>query len=335
MTDLPEAFTTRPAARADLNALVDLINACSQALIGRPRVEEADLRNEWNSPTFHLATDTQVVCDPEGQLAGYVEVWDNPPHVKLWIWGRVHPAYQERGIGSYLLEWGEARARQSIPKAPEGARVTVQQEAMSTHRTARRLLKAHGYREVRHFLRMVVELDAPPPDPQFPEGIRVRTFRRDQDLPAVVRADQDAFRDHWGYVARPFEITLANWTQWIDDNPDFDPDLWYLAMDGDEIAGLCLCDRKLVEDPEMGWVSTLCVRRPWRRQGIALALLHHCFGEFYRRGQRRVGLGVDADSLTGATRLYEKAGMHAAREFVTYEKELRSGEDLSTQRLEG
>jgi hypothetical protein len=48
-----------------------------------------------------------------------------------------------------------------------------------------------------------------------------------------------------------------------------------------------------------------------------------------------VGLGVDADSLTGATRLYEKAGMHVVRELATYEKELRAGEELARQSVEG
>ena len=84
----------------------------------------------------------------------------------------------------------------------------------------------------------------------------------------------------------------------------------------------------------MGWVNSLGVRRPWRRRGLALALLRHAFGVFYRRGKTKVGLGVDATSLTGATRLYEKAGMHVQRKSVTYEKVLREGRDLTTQTIE-
>ncbi|MCK4450237.1 MAG: GNAT family N-acetyltransferase [Anaerolineae bacterium] len=102
-------------------------------------------------------------------------------------------------------------------------------------------------------------------------------------------------------------------------------------MDGEEITGMSLCCPKTAEDPGMGWVDSLGVRRPWRRRGLALALLHHSFGEFYRRGKRKVSLEVDAQSLTGATRLYEKAGMHVDRQYVMYEKELRPGRDLSTQ----
>jgi ribosomal protein S18 acetylase RimI-like enzyme len=90
----------------------------------------------------------------------------------------------------------------------------------------------------------------------------------------------------------------------------------------------------LAEGPEKGWVDDLGVRRAWRRRGLALALLQHSFREFYKRGTRKVGLGVDASSLTGATRLYEKAGMHVARQFNSYFKVLRDGEELMTQSLE-
>jgi ribosomal protein S18 acetylase RimI-like enzyme len=143
----------------------------------------------------------------------------------------------------------------------------------------------------------------------------------------------EAFQDSWGYVKRPEEEGFARFEHRVIQDPAFDPTLWYLAMDGEEIAGVAGCDPQTGEDTEMGFVSVLGVRRLWRRRGVGLALLHHAFGEFHRRGKKRVGLGVDADSLTGATRLYERAGMHVARQIVTYEKELRPGEELGRQSL--
>src|SRR5216683_6438886 len=108
---------------------------------------------------------------------------------------------------------------------------------------------------------------------------------------------------------------------------DFDPSLWFLALDGNEIAGASLCTNQ----GDYGWVDTLAVRRPWRRKGLGMALLLHSFAEFYRRSKNKIGLGVDSQNLTGATRLYERAGMHVARIHITYEKELRAGIELSTQ----
>jgi ribosomal protein S18 acetylase RimI-like enzyme len=112
-----------------------------------------------------------------------------------------------------------------------------------------------------------------------------------------------------------------------------DPSLLFLAMDGDEIAGFNLCRPHAFDDPEIGWVGSLGVLRPWRKRGIGLALLRHSFNEFYRRGKRKVGLGVDANNLTGALRLYENAGMRVYRAFDKYEKEMRPGVEASVLTL--
>ncbi|KAA0260059.1 MAG: hypothetical protein EDM79_18925, partial [Chloroflexi bacterium] len=72
---------------------------------------------------------------------------------------------------------------------------------------------------------------------------------------------------------------------------------------------------------------------PWRKHGLGLALLQHSFAEFYKRGKRKAGLGVDAENLTGALRLYEKAGMHVHLAFDTYEKTIREGREISVESL--
>jgi GNAT superfamily N-acetyltransferase len=114
------------------------------------------------------------------------------------------------------------------------------------------------------------------------------------------------------------------------ESSNFRPELTYLAVArGDAIAGAAICHDFM----DIGWVGTLGVRRPWRRSGVGLALLHRAFGDFYDAGRRRVYLGVDAQSLTGATRLYERAGMHPERRHVFYEKVLRDGVDLATRVL--
>ena len=114
----------------------------------------------------------------------------------------------------------------------------------------------------------------------------------------------------------------------------YDPSLWFLALAGDQIAGTCLCSRWAYDDPECGYINILSVSRPWRKKGIAQALLQHAFNTFYARGLRRVGLGVDAENLTGALQLYRKAGMQVLRQFDLYEKEIRTGEEISVQSIE-
>ncbi len=333
---LPEGYTLRPGRMDDLEAAVALFNACSMELIGAEDEKVEDVSNQWQMPGFDLERDARVVLAPHGQIVGWVEVWDPAPHVHLYSWGRVHPDHTRRGIGSCLLRWAEKRAHQSIPKAPEGARVALFNSSISTDSAAQACFRQAGLKLVRHYWRMVIEMadDRPPPAPRWPPGITVCTLRVSRDERAVIQAVREAFKDHWGYEERPFEEEFAQWSHLMDNDEDFDPSLWFLAMDGNEIAGVSLCWPKITEDPGMGWVGTLGVRRPWRRKGLGLALLHHSFGELYRRGQRKVGLGVDAESLTGATHLYEKAGMHVARQYSSYEKELRPGEELGTQTVE-
>lgn len=332
--EFPKGFTVRPASMEDLEAAVALFNTCSMDLIGKEQHEVDETRVEWSTPKFNLEADTRAVLTPDGEIAGYVEVWDiEEPHVRIWSWGRVHPNYRGRGIGTYLLRWAEERARQAVPKAPPGTRIVIRHGVLHQDKLAQELLLQEGFKLTRHFWRMLIEMDEPPPAPKWPEGVTVRTFVPKRDDRATVAAVREAFKDHWGYVESPFEEELRQWRHWINNSEDFNPSLWFLAVDGTEIAGMSLCWPKTPEDPEMGVVDTLGVRRSWRRRGLALALLHHSFGEFYRRGKPRVCLGVDSQSLTGATRLYEKAGMHVDRQHHMYEKELRPGKDLSTQSL--
>jgi GNAT superfamily N-acetyltransferase len=197
---------------------------------------------------------------------------------------------------------------------------------------------ARGYRVMRHYLEMQIDMDGPPPLPVFPAGIVPSSMADlpgtdDERLGAVVDADRDIFRDHWGFVEQPLEQEVADWKHWVEEDPDHDAGLWFLAVQDDRIVSVSLCALKSPQDPEMAWVHSLGVRRPWRRQGIALAMLHHTFGQFYQRGIRKVGLGVDGQSLTGATQLYEKAGMHPVYKETLYEKELRPGVELATQSL--
>jgi len=319
----------------DLETAVELMNTFSQHYLGMDEAPLEAIRNEWQSPGFEVKRDTRLVLSSQGQAIGYVEVWDtaNPP-VHPWVWWCVHPKYLGNGVGSYLLKWAEERAQQAIERCPTGTRVAYRSGADSVVGPAKAVMEAHGMKNIRHSFHMRIEMESPPPEPIWPQGITLKVFDREQDEVAdVYRADTDAFRDHFGFVEQPFAEGLERFSYFMLSEESYAPGLWFLAMDGDQIAGICLNRKQSYEDPEVGWVSTLGVLRPWRKRGIGLALLQHSFGEFYRRGYRKVGLGVDGKNLTGALRLYEKAGMHVQRQFQLYEKELRPGTEISVQNL--
>jgi mycothiol synthase len=336
--NLPAGYSARPPVLADVTAVVAMLNRDSQARLGVNYHSVADWSADWQSPTFQLAANAQLVLAPDGEPAAYAHVWDAPPHVQLEQFGCVDPSHTRRRLGSYLLAWMETRARELMRPAPSSARLSVTDWVNALDTATQRLLRAHGHLHVRSNWRMVIDLDSPAAlaEPAWPDGVSVRPYVPGQDERAALGVIRSAFRDHWGYIERPFDEELAHWIQRWNSDPNFDPSLWQLAVAGDEVIGTALCRLALPEDPEMGFIFSLGVLRPWRRQGIAGALLRQCFAELRQRGQRRAGLGVDAGSLTNAVRLYEKAGMRPdpSQSYEIWEKELRPGVEWSTTALE-
>ena len=317
---LPAGFTVRAPTREDIPALLTLLNSHAQVVYGWEIFTDLDLRTIWAWPGFDCATDTWIVIAPDGQFVGYGDIWvrvRDEEVMRIEARAYTHPEQLGRGIGTYLLQQTEARARQLFSEAAPTARITLTQFISSTHTSAQTLLDYHGYAPTRHDWIMEINFSEAPSSPEWPDGITLRPFAPGQDNRLVHSAWEDAFQDHRGHRPMPFE----HWEQHMQGRENFDPTLWFLAMDSTEIAGFALC----YTQPDGGLLADLGVRRPWRRRGLGMALLRHAFGEFYRRGISRVVLGVDAESLTGATRLYERAGMHITDRLDRFERDLRPG----------
>ena len=335
ISTLPEGFTARGATMEDVEPAIELYNRWAQSVIHENEFTDMEaVRNEWISPGFDPADDIHLVFAPEGEMVGYIEVWTTAkPPVHPWIWGRVDPRYEGLGIGTYLLTWGEACAKKALDEVPSELRFAPRVGIFQQAEGSKRLFEDTGYQRIRTSYNMRINMDAPPPAPVWPEGITLKIYDPETDLEAVYRADMEAFRDHFGYVEAPFEQGLERFKHFMTGYEGFDPSLWFLAMDDEEIAGVCLCRKAAHDNPEVGYINSLGVRRPWRKRGIGLALLQHAFGELYQRDQRKAGLGVDAENLTGALRLYENAGMHIYQAFDIFEKEIRPGKEISVQSL--
>jgi mycothiol synthase len=319
MTGLLEGYTTRVPGREDAAAVAALISACQIADTGQTDMSVEELLDDWHP--LDLAEEAVIVTAPDGRVAAYADVLNRSFEI-VSVYGYVHPEYRGMGIGGFLLAWGEGWTRDRMPQAPENARVVVQHYINSANDGGRRLLENSGYTPVRGIYVMETRLDAAPPLPHWPDDISLRTFVLGRDERAVFEAVEDAFEDMWGRPRGTFPRFVG-----MTETESFDPTLWFLAMDGDEIAGVTLCKTLAGE----GWVNVVGVRRPWRNRGLGLALLRHAFTEYHRRGVPRVALSVDAESITGAPRLYKRAGMRVRESYIIHLKELRPGIDLSTR----
>jgi mycothiol synthase len=291
---------------ADAAAVTEVVAALESSLYGQTTFSQADLEEEWSE--LDLELDARVVRDGE-RVVGYGVVRDRG---ELWrVEGYVHPDAVGRGIGKLIATGLEEDA------ARGGVR-RIQNSVLEADNAARRLLESLGYSAVRVFREMRIALEEPPPAPEWPAGLRVLPFDPEHDALAFHAANQEAFGDAWDHTPRDFE----SWSKRHLESERFDPTLWCVVRTGDEIAAGTICTGDTYGG---GFVHALFTRRPWRKQGVGAALLQDAFRRFWERGERSIGLGVDAASDSGAFRLYERAGMAPLLGWVVYEKELQGG----------
>jgi mycothiol synthase len=314
---LAQGYALRPAGKDDAPGIHTIIVASDTAdwgeASGYSLGEVEDTLNEVDP-----ATDTWIVTSPSGEIAGYAYIHDRS-HVRMDVEGYVHPGHSGRGIGTALVRASGARAREHVPMAAHGARVVVQNWINADNANARALLEREGYTPFRYFLRMESALDGTSPTPEWPNGMTVRTCEAEPDQRLMYETMEEAMADHWGFIPRTFDEWMGR-----KKGSTWDPTLWFLALAGDEPIGGAV--RSVSEG--VGWVDNLGVRATGRKRGLGMALLRQAAREFSRRGLEKMALGVDSESPTGATRLYERAGMHVAQRHATYGKVLRDGEDL-------
>jgi ribosomal protein S18 acetylase RimI-like enzyme len=239
--------------------------------------------------------------DGEVVALGWFQVWGE---IGTSV-GIVAQGAKGRGLGAMLAARGEeAAARHSVTKTHV---FTLADDA-----AAAVLFRSRGYREVRRFYEMAIELDAEPDVPELPAPLVLEPFR-DGDERAFHHATLESFQDHWEWSGLPFDEW---WAMRQGQDHDAHGPLWFVVRDGDEIAAVARNDARSTG----GYVGLLGVRRPWRGRGLGKALLYRTFAEFWQRGLTRVTLGVDAESPTGATKLYESVGMTVESANVVFEK---------------
>jgi mycothiol synthase len=304
-------YRFRRPTQEDRAAVIELMGA-----LYRADYHDGDDPTEYFTTLFRtsdLERDMWVVEDNSRALVAACGVRVRHP-TRIRSFSGVLPEHRGRGLGTGLLERMEARARELAQDASEGEEVWLGVDAASSNAEARKLFESRGYEHVRYFWKMGIDLDEQPPEPEWPEGIRLERARPGQER-AVFDASEEAFQDHWDHQPHDY----GEWRRWMVETEFYDPSLWLLARGGDDIAGISL----LFVDPDEGWVGVLGVRQPWRKRGLGRALLLASFREIRDRGKPRAVLGVDAANPTGAIRLYEGAGMRVLTEAAAYRKIVR------------
>lgn len=317
-------FEFRALRHDDVPALYELLLAVERA-DDRDLVQTLeDLRREFDDPWSSVEVDSLAAVTPAGQLAGYARTFQNPDpenEARCWLMVEVHPAQRANGLESALLDWVEKRGRQRLSLTPENVSRLLRSSIQDTQTERQIQWEQRGFSHARYFYRMQRDLSEPIAAVQLPGDLALRTYTPDLSA-AVQAAFNEAFRDHWSFDP----VSDQDWQMFFLARTSFRPDLTYVVMDGAEVAGFsfnCISSEENVRRQiSEGWVEVLGVRRPWRKRGVATALLCASLHAFKAEGLQHGMLGVDAENPTGALRVYEHVGFKPVKRFIQLEKRL-------------
>lgn len=297
--ELPDGLALRPATPSDAASILRLVEIAEEHYDGEVEVELSDVEMDLGRVGFDVERDCVLVLDGDDAVA-----WANVHRERAEA--DVRPTHQRRGIGTALLRWSEAHAR-------ELGGEKVSQTVTDHNGDARGLFLANGYEPRGTSWILTIAFDEPPPEQPIPDGISIRSYDPDRDEAATYRVIEDAFNEWEGRTPN----TIEEWRAYVTDHAAFAPALSRVALDRDEVVGVTLSFDYAADE---GWVQQVATKATHRHRGIARALLAETFRAFYDRGKASCALSTD--SRTGALGLYERVGMHVRRSYTRYSKPL-------------
>jgi GNAT superfamily N-acetyltransferase len=301
------------AGEQELPAIVDFINMCD----AHDRMEEGtsieEMIAEFSTPGYDTARDVRVWYDADGAIVAFGQLWaiDENDDNDGFLWYRIHPNLQGDGIDGQLFAWADARLR-------ELGRVLLRVVTMPHERWRIAAYEQHGFAPVRFYLRLRRQLDTPFDTPQFPAGYSV--IDGDHDPQMWAELYNESFVDHFNFHRHTAE-QVAHWQS----EPDYRSDLNLIALAPDGTpAALAWCGINEADNARTGRrdgvVNLLGTRRGHRRRGLGRAMLLTALERLRAAGMDAARLGVDADSPTGATRLYESVGFEESQRRILYSR---------------
>jgi ribosomal protein S18 acetylase RimI-like enzyme len=310
VTDL----TTRTYTPDDAADVCDLLNTIDLAEGAEPGFTEGEIRSMFAAIVRDAERDSRIVRDGDGTLVAFGAVSAPPPDGQRFdLLGGVHPDWRGCGIGRDLLGWQLDRGVQMYAERSPEKPWQAEAGTYVTDKPAIKLFERFGMAPVRYFFEMKAPLSgADIPSMTIPDGLRLVEYA-DEMRQALYDAHMEAFADHWGFQKRPFE----EWCTLAVANETFRADFSRVVFDGDEIAAYLLGYDGVESSLYIGQVGT---RRPWRKRGLASAMLADVLAAAVADGRPKASLGVDAESPTGAVGVYERVGFHVESRFVAYRR---------------
>ncbi|MCC6309621.1 MAG: GNAT family N-acetyltransferase [Trueperaceae bacterium] len=302
----PAGYVAAPPRLAEAAEAAALVAAYELAHEGVANTSTETLEGDWAGAD--LEANAVLVRGPGGEAVALLDTVPSRAELLLTYAFVAPDARDAEELSAYLAGAAEARAL----RLSGGGPVTVRNYLPIADVRLAASLAARGYANVRTIYRMETELAAPPPPPEWPDGVSVRDYAGSPDEPAAYEAFELGSVGMWNRPGNTFE-------QWSASVGRLRGEMRLALADG-EIVGMSIT--RAPRTSAAGLVQSLRVVPAWRRRGLGAALLADAFGACHALGKRRVGLTVDADSTTGAPELYLRAGMRVTQRYLVFEKEL-------------
>ncbi len=291
------------------------------------QIKQVNLVEDIQRSYSHLTN-----CDPftdmlfaeiDGEPIAYCRVFwrQQPDNDRIyWHFGTLLPDWRRKGIGRAMLRWCEQRLTEIASDHPRHGKRHLQTFGAEKQIGKEELCLSEGYQPIRYEFEMARTLLGDLPEAPMPADLELRPVL-DEHIRPIWDASYEAFQDHWGYVP-PTEESYKDWRE----GRCFNPEHWKVAWDGDQVAGM-VCN--YIDDAEnakfdrlRGYTEDISVRRPWRRRGLARALIAESFRYLRGQGMEEAALEVDTQNLSGALRLYESMGFEQLTGWTDYRKNL-------------
>ena len=282
-----------------------------------------DIRRNYEHLTNCDPYQDMLFAEINGQPIAYSRVfWERLDEgIRVYTsFGFMLPDWRRKGLGTAMLKHNETRLREIAEDHPEDEPRYFQTWATEREISTNALVKSQGYQAIRFGFEMERDLSEPFPEAPMPAGLEVRPVEEDQ-IRTIFEASQAAFRDHWGYR----EETWEEFQGWMKD-PTYTPEIWKIAWDGDQVAGIVMNyvneNENEEYDRQRGYTENISVGRPWRKRGLAKSLIVQSMQMFKDKGFTQTALGVDAENTSGALNLYKSLGYRVTKKATTYRKEM-------------
>ena len=321
---LPGLAFRRYRGGEDPQGMADVFNASREEDGWGFYLTSEGIRNEMENLANADPRLDVLMAELDGRVVGYGTLeWlrELSGELRIALRVRLVPSLRGRGIRRAMLRHQEAWGRERAISRWRDKECRFSYFICEGEASMQALLEEEGYSPVRYYFEMLRPLDEPIPDLPLPPGLRVRPPATEEEYRRVFDAEVEASADEWGALVAS-DLGFGK----VRGDPNFDPEMWVVAWDGDRVAGAV---RNWVDEQEnrvsgrlWGYTEDIFVARPYRRQGLARALIARSLRLVADRGMEHANLGVDSENATGALDLYTGMGYRQYRRYIVLSKPL-------------